>query len=265
MVDFRKIFLFCFLFSPRLLICQEKIFTGENGIVLSAASNVPIEGATVLIRPGGQVTITNEFGKFFFADASRADSIFISAIGFETTAVSFDQFAVSHHIISLKQSDVELSSVTVSANRRDPLNHISEIDIRTRDITNSQEVLRLVPGLFIGQHAGGGKAEQLFLRGFDLDHGTDINITVDGMPVNMVSHAHGQGYADLHFLVPELIENVNFEKGCYNSEKGNLNTAGYVEFKTTSILPANTIKLEAGQFNSYRAVTMVNLLKKETQ
>lgn len=59
----------------------------------------------------------------------------------------------------------------------------------------------MVPGLFIGQHAGGGKAEQIFLRGFDLDHGTDINLSVDGMPVNMVSHAHGQGYADLHFPI----------------------------------------------------------------
>src|SRR5204863_2005189 len=144
----KKIYLFCFLFSPRLLICQQKILTGEDGTVLCAASNVPVEGATVLIRPGGQMTTTNEFGKFSFADASRADSIFISAIGFETTAVSFVQFAVSHHIISLKQSGVELSSVTVSARRADELNHISKIDVQTRGITNSQEVLRLVPGLF---------------------------------------------------------------------------------------------------------------------
>ena len=129
-----------------------------------------------------------------------------------------------------------------------------------RDVTNSQEVLRLVPGLFIGQHAGGGKAEQLFLRGFDIDHGTDINIAVDGMPVNMVSHAHGQGYADLHFLIPELIENVSFKKGPYYAEKGNLTTAGFVDFRTKNVLPANMIKLEGGQFNTYRAVGMMNLL-----
>ena len=76
-----------------------------------------------------------------------------------------------------------------------------------------------MPGLFIGQHAGGGKAEQLFLRGFDLDHGTDIRLTVDGMPVNMVSHAHGQGYADLHFVIPELVEGVDFKKGPYTTDK----------------------------------------------
>jgi hypothetical protein len=70
--------------------------------------------------------------------------------------------------------------------------------LETTPVNSSQEILRKVPGLFIGQHAGGGKAEQIFLRGFDIDHGTDIAISVDGMPVNMVSHAHGQGYADLH-------------------------------------------------------------------
>ena len=78
---------------------------------------------------------------------------------------------------------------------------------------SAQDLLRLVPGLFIAQHQGGGKAEQIFLRGFDADHGTDVTITVDGMPVNMVSHAHGQGYADLHFLIPETVQGYDFGKG----------------------------------------------------
>lgn len=88
------------------------------------------------------------------------------------------------------------------------------IDNHIRPVQSSQELLRLVPGLFIAQHAGGGKAEQIFLRGFDLDHGTDIQITVDQLiPVNMVSHAHGQGYADLHFIIPETVKRLDFEKG----------------------------------------------------
>jgi outer membrane cobalamin receptor len=87
-------------------------------------------------------------------------------------------------------------------------------------VNSSQEILRKVPGLFIGQHAGGGKAEQIFLRGFDIDHGTDIAISVDGMPVNMVSHAHGQGYADLHFVIPETVEKIDFGKGTYYASKG---------------------------------------------
>ena len=113
---------------------------------------------------------------------------------------------------------------------------ISDLDIHLRPINNSQEILRSVPGLFIGQHAGGGKAEQLFIRGFDVDHGTDVNISVDGMPVNMVSHAHGQGYADLHFVIPEFIDKVNFDKGPYFAEKGNFTTAGFVDFKTKYFL-----------------------------
>lgn len=107
---------------------------------------------------------------------------------------------------------ISLKEVSVVANRRNPFIEVAKIDIDKNPVKSSQEILRTVPGLFIAQHAGGGKAEQMFLRGFDLDHGTDISLWVDGMPVNMVSHAHGQGYADLHFLQPELIENVEFER-----------------------------------------------------
>ena len=138
---------------------------------------------------------------------------------------------------------------------------ISDLDIHLRPINNSQEILRSVPGLFIGQHAGGGKAEQLFIRGFDVDHGTDVNISVDGMPVNMVSHAHGQGYADLHFVIPEFIDKVNFDKGPYFAEKGNFTTAGFVDFKTKDFLENNFAKLEVGQFKTYRGVLGLNLLK----
>ena len=119
----------------------------------------------------------------------------------------------------------------------------------------------MVPGLFIGQHAGGGKAEQIFLRGFDIDHGTDINISVDGMPVNMVSHAHGQGYADLHFVIPELIDKVAFNKGPYFADKGNFTTAGFVAFKTKDYLENDFLKIEGGQFGTFRGITGINLIK----
>ena len=114
--------------------------------------------------------------------------------------------------------------------------------------------------MFIGQHAGGGKAEQIFLRGFDIDHGTDIEITADGMPVNMVSHAHGQGYADLHFIIPETVDKIDFGKGPYHAEKGNFNTAGYVNFKTKEKLDQSSIKLESGMFNTNRLLGAFNIL-----
>lgn len=92
--------------------------------------------------------------------------------------------------IYLEAEIARLKEVKIVSDQKVNSNVISKIDIATRPINNAQDILRIVPGLFIAQHAGGGKAEQIFLRGFDCDHGTDINLSVDGMPVNMVSHAH---------------------------------------------------------------------------
>lgn len=164
---------------------------------------------------------------------NSSDSISVSCVGFQTKSVLLSSltFANKTAIIYLQQKVSSLSEVLINTNSNNKIfKTISDLDIHLRPINNSQDVLRMVPGLFIGQHAGGGKAEQIFLRGFDLDHGTDISISVDGMPVNMVSHAHGQGYADLHFVIPELIEGVNFNKGPYFAEKGNFTTAGFIEF-----------------------------------
>jgi len=138
---------------------------------------------------------------------------------------------------------------------------ITDIDIQMNPVNSSQDIMQKVPGLFIGQHAGGGKAEQIFLRGFDIDHGTDISITVDGLPVNMVSHAHGQGYADLHFLIPETIEKIDFGKGPYYQNKGNFTTAGYVNFSTKEKLENSSLKLEAGQFNTNRLLGIFNVMQ----
>ena len=88
------------------------------------------------------------------------------------------------------------------------------------------EALEMVPGLIVTQHAGDGKANQYFLRGFNLDHGTDFATYLGGMPVNMPTHAHGQGYSDLNFLIPELIERISFRKGPYFAEEGDFSSAG---------------------------------------
>jgi outer membrane cobalamin receptor len=160
----------------------------------------------------------------------------------------------------MNRSSIALEAVTVKAYGARPSRSVSQLDLHLRPILNSQEILRTVPGLFIGQHAGGGKAEQIFLRGFDIDHGTDIQLTVDGLPVNMTSHAHGQGYADLHFIIPELVEKVHFEKGPYQADKGNFVTAGWVDFRTKERLERNFTKLELGQYGTGRVVTGLKLL-----
>ncbi|HSR39016.1 MAG TPA: TonB-dependent receptor plug domain-containing protein, partial [Phnomibacter sp.] len=183
----------------------------------------------------------------------------------KTIAVSQLQPGQDNTIL-LNPAPSSLKEVVVSGRwSSGPLQTISKLDIHLNPILNSQEVLRIVPGLFIGQHAGGGKAEQIFLRGFDIDHGTDIRLTADGLPVNMVSHAHGQGYADLHFIIPEMIENVNFGKGPYNTDKGNFATAGYVDYKTRNFLDNNFAKVEIGQFNTGRVVAGINLLPKNVR
>ncbi len=244
-------------FASLFLSAQKATLTG---IVLEKATAVPIEGATITLSPSGQRTVTDERGHFSFKTKSTVSQLAITSIGHETTVLTTEDLQKSNGIVSLAATTIQLNNVTVSAGAGEQYRPISKLDIKMRGINNSQEVLRMVPGLFIGQHAGGGKAEQIFLRGFDLDHGTDINIAMDGMPVNMVSHAHGQGYADLHFLIPELIDNVTFKKGTYYAEKGNFTTTGFVDFKTFNALPNNSIKVEGGMFNTFRTVGMFNLL-----
>lgn len=232
--------------------------------LISSNSHIPVQNASVYNEAAGFGEVSDELGIVSLKRLpNTVTSLTISAIGFESIVIDMKSLkgANGEAVLMLTPRISTLSDVVVKASSKTGIfKTMSDLDIHIRPIMNSQEVLRLVPGLFIGQHAGGGKAEQIFLRGFDLDHGTDINITVDGMPVNMVSHAHGQGYADLHFLIPELIDKVNFNKGPYETSKGNLATAGYVAFKTKNVLDQNFVKLEGGQYSTFRGITGINLL-----
>lgn len=242
-----------------------------KGTLLNADDLLPLTGATIIVLETNQGVVTDIFGKYQLNNlASGEYTLNISYIGFETQRVNVtvkdDESTVLTH--RLKPSSLILSEITVSPQKvmgNQGLNTLSNVDILLRPTQSSQDILRIVPGLFIAQHAGGGKAEQIFLRGFDIDHGTDINLSVDGMPVNMVSHAHGQGYSDLHFVIPETVEKVNFQKGLYNADKGNFATAGFVEFQTKDALNKSSILLEAGQFDTYRLVGLINLLGKNRQ
>ncbi|KRD10648.1 TonB-dependent receptor [Flavobacterium sp. Root901] len=201
-------------------------------------------------------------GKFTLEEARPEDSLQVSKQGFITQKIklSSNDFLA----VQLNEKPFLLEEVTITNNLK-YLNTISKIDLEIQPISNSQDLLRKVPGLFIGQHAGGGKAEQIFLRGFDCDHGTDINVAVDGMPVNMVSHAHGQGYADLHFVIPETVDNIDFNKGSYFADKGDFTTAGFVGFNTKNALQNSSVSFEGGQFDTFRTVALFNLLNKENQ
>src|SRR5207237_643362 len=125
--------------------------------------------------------------------------------------------------------------------------HIDRDQLRYRSRTQPSDVLRQIPGLVVSQHAGGGKSDQYFIRGFDADHGTDIAIFADGVPVNLVSHGHGQGYADTHWLIPETIESVDMHKGPYAARYGDFATAGALELKTIDNIDSrSTIWIAAG-------------------
>jgi outer membrane receptor protein involved in Fe transport len=131
-------------------------------------------------------------------------------------------------------------------------------DFELRPHGRPADIARLVPGLVIGQHAGGGKSEQYFLRGFDADHGTDVALFVDGVPVNLRSHAHGQGYADLHFLIPETVGRVEAFKGPYHVELGDFATAGAVNFVTLDVVPENLVQVSVGSFSTHRYLGLLS-------
>jgi hypothetical protein len=127
-------------------------------------------------------------------------------------------------------------------------------EIQDRPILRSGEVLETIPGLIITQHAGGGKANQYFLRGFNLDHGTDVAIFLDDMPLNLPSHAHGEGYSDMNTVVPEFVKRVDFEKGPYYANVGNYSSAANAHVEFFKTLPKNFLKVEGGTHTYGRAV-----------
>jgi hypothetical protein len=127
-------------------------------------------------------------------------------------------------------------------------------EIQDRPILRSGEVLETVPGLIITQHAGGGKANQYFLRGFNLDHGTDIAIFLDDMPLNLPSHAHGEGYSDMNIVIPEFVKRVDYAKGPYYANVGNFSSAANAHVEFFKTLPENFFKVEGGTHTYGRTV-----------
>ena len=118
--------------------------------------------------------------------------------------------------------------------------------IDARPIMRAGEVLETVPGMVISQHSGEGKANQYYLRGFNLDHGTDFATTVAGVPVNMPTHAHGHGYSDVNFLIPELVGGVQFNKGPYAAEEGDFSTAGASHIRYVNVLDRAIVRAGVG-------------------
>ena len=129
-----------------------------------------------------------------------------------------------------------------------------QAQLAERPILRSGELLETVPGVIITQHAGGGKANQYYCRGFNLDHGTDFAVFLDGMPLNLPTHAHGQGYCDMNIVIPEFVQRVNYEKGPYYADVGDFGSVGAAHLDFYQTLPQDFVTLEGGSYGYERGV-----------
>jgi hypothetical protein len=160
---------------------------------------------------------------------------------------------------------VVLPEVPVTADR--PVSASSQQFIPDKEILlqpqgRPSQILRLIPGLITVEHSGGaGKADQYFLRGFDADHGTDIAFFADNMPINLRTHAHGQGYTDLNFIIPETIKGIDVYKGTYHTEFGDFDTAGAVRYVTRDVVEEGVVQAAGGQFDTQRYLLMLSPTK----
>jgi hypothetical protein len=238
--------------------------TGDiTGRVTDFKTGESLVGVTVQIVNSFIATTTNLNGNFTLHNMEPGKyELSFTYVGYKTVSQSIEVKGNSTASlnVSLEESTVELAEVTVQGIR--PVSaassqEIRAIDMKLKPFRSSQDMLLMVPGLFIAQHQGGGKAEQIFLRGFDCDHGTDVSINVDGMPVNMVTHAHGQGYADLHFLISETVDHMDINKGPYLVDYGDFYTAGAIDFRTKDMLEHNLVKIETGSFKTQKYTIML--------
>lgn len=151
-------------------------------------------------------------------------------------------------------SDAQVSEIVVKGNYNNAVGSSTAASegtvtaklIQSRPTLRPAEVLEFVPGVIVSQHSGDGKANQYYLRGFNLDHGTDFATFLDGMPVNMPTHAHGQGYSDLNFLIPELVSNIHYRKGLYAAEDGDFSSAGTARIQLMDQLPGSSTGANGG-------------------
>ena len=239
-----------------------------SGTVVDASGAV-LAGATVMVRSADgsvqKLAQSDSNGSFSISGLSAGDyQLVVSNPGFTTKEIPVT-IGSTREATPLRISlNVSAVSTTVEVQgREDSLIGIADSasqgtvgakEIEDRPILRSGEILETVPGLIITQHAGGGKANQYFLRGFNLDHGTDFAVFLDGMPLNLPSHAHGEGYADMNAVIPEFVQRLNFEKGPYYAEVGNYSSAGSANIEFYKTLPQNFFQVEGGMYGYGRAV-----------
>ncbi len=239
-----------------------------SGTVLDASGAV-IAGAAVQVRDANgslqKAAQTDRDGAFVVSGLTPGDYRFVvSNPGFETREIPVTMPAAGSPAPLRISLAVRAVSTTIEVqDRADNLVGIASSagqltvgadELGIRPILRSGEILETLPGIIVTQHAGGGKANQYFLRGFNLDHGTDFAIFLDGMPLNLPSHAHGEGYSDMNVVIPEFVERIDAEKGPYYADVGDFGAAGSAHIEFFRTLPRNFIKVEGGMFGYGRTV-----------
>jgi hypothetical protein len=229
----------------------------------------PLAGAVVALRGLGpsRQTVTDARGEYRFDRVAAGETeLRISFVNFTVAnrrilvpgAGTVREDAVLHLVLSADVTVTEKSTFVNLADAERPSENLVGIaqsasqgaitgrQLDARPLLRTGEVLETVPGVVISQHSGEGKANQYYLRGFNLDHGTDFATTVASMPVNMPTHGHGHGYSDLNFVIPELISGVQFSKGPYFADQGDFATAGAATIRYTNTLARPLLRVTGG-------------------
>ena len=249
--------------------------TDETGGVLP--------GTSVDIRPDGAEsvieTVTDGVGAYLFEDVPAGPAeLTVRLINFSTVrrvvTVAPGGTVTANAVLQVATSaDIVITAPRTFRNLAeipDPAENIvgiasagsegaiTAVQLAVRPVNRAAEILETVPGMVISQHSGEGKANQYYLRGFNLDHGFDFAQTVAGVPVNMPTHAHAQGYADSNFLIPELVSGVQFRKGPYYAENGDFSSAGSANINYFNVLPRPIVSVTGGSFGYQRFLGAVS-------
>ncbi|MGE3704496.1 MAG: carboxypeptidase regulatory-like domain-containing protein, partial [Vicinamibacterales bacterium] len=259
-----RVFSFVLLIASGILAGAAPLQAQATGTVtggLSDETGGMLPGATVMLRPAGATTdletVTDGTGTYRFENVpvGPAEVIFrlinfsavrktvdVTAGGTATADATLLVAASADIVITAPRTFRNLAEIENPAENLVGIagagseGAITAAQLAVRPLNRASEVLETVPGLVISQHSGEGKANQYYLRGFNLDHGFDFAQTIAGIPVNMPTHAHAQGYADANFLIPELVSGVQFRKGPYYAEGGDFSSAGSANINYFNVL-----------------------------
>ncbi|MGH9324271.1 MAG: TonB-dependent receptor [Vicinamibacteria bacterium] len=246
---------------------QGEVFsTGTLRGRVETPSAEPVDAARVSVLELDRSTRTNARGSFEFLDVPAGTYQILVETELRAAAVetvNVEGGEVAELVLVAEGALMRVTEAISVTGRADEMIGVADSasegvtgqrDLAARAILRPGDLLETVPGLVATQHSGGGKANQYFVRGFNLDHGTDFRVTLDGVPVNMPSHGHGQGYLDLNFLIPELVEKVSYRKGPYFVEEGDFSGAGAARFTFFDRLDEAIVNVSGGNFGYARAL-----------